>query len=87
MAATADSDDITPPQEDSTDSVPNSSDALVPVAPAGPVVCLSRFVTDSAGGALMGSVFGYGFSLLFTIILVAFTNYFLNYALIFNLLV
>ncbi|KAK2377991.1 hypothetical protein P8452_49601 [Trifolium repens] len=60
MAATADSGDITPPQEDSNDFVPNSSDALVPVAPAGPVVCLSRFVTDSAGGALMGSVFGYG---------------------------
>lgn len=55
--ATPDSDATTQPQD--SDTAPNSSppNALVPAAPA---VCLLRFATDSAGGALMGSVFGYG---------------------------
>ncbi|BBH02093.1 Mitochondrial import inner membrane translocase subunit Tim17/Tim22/Tim23 family protein [Prunus dulcis] len=38
---------------------PNSSNSLVP-ASNGPAVCLLRFAGDSAGGAFMGSVFGYG---------------------------
>lgn len=58
--ATPDSDDNTQPQD--SDSVSNPPNALVPAAPA---VCLLRFATDSAGGALMGSVFGYGSFLLF----------------------
>jgi len=64
--ATADSDGMTPPHdEDSSDSsVPNSPNSAI--VPAAPSVCLIRFATDSAGGALMGSVFGYGLSLLFT---------------------
>ncbi|KAK1306127.1 Mitochondrial import inner membrane translocase subunit TIM22-2 [Acorus calamus] len=28
--------------------------------PSPPLVCLSRFVGDSAAGAVMGSIFGYG---------------------------
>ncbi|KAJ7963700.1 Mitochondrial import inner membrane translocase subunit tim22 [Quillaja saponaria] len=42
------------------DLIPNSSDALVPAPSSGPAVCLLRFAGDSAGGALMGSIFGYG---------------------------
>ncbi|KAI3920430.1 hypothetical protein MKX01_000769 [Papaver californicum] len=36
----------------------NPSDALVPSSPT--IVCLSRFAADSAAGAVMGSIFGYG---------------------------
>ncbi|KAL2316688.1 hypothetical protein Fmac_030564 [Flemingia macrophylla] len=57
--ATPDSDATTQPQDSDSYSVSNSNppNAIVPAAPA---VCLLRFATDSAGGALMGSVFGYG---------------------------
>jgi len=59
--ATPDSDANSQPQDSDSLSIPNPPNALVPAAPS---VCFLRFVTDSAGGALMGSVFGYGPSLL-----------------------
>ncbi|WVY90555.1 hypothetical protein V8G54_036069 [Vigna mungo] len=55
--ATPDSDATIQPQDSDSLSNPSPPNALVPAAPA---VCLLRFATDSAGGALMGSVFGYG---------------------------
>ncbi|CAL5190680.1 unnamed protein product [Lathyrus oleraceus] len=56
--ATADSDGIAPPhEEDSSDSVPDSSNAIVPTATS---VCLISSAGDFARGALMGSVFGFG---------------------------
>ncbi|KAF2285692.1 hypothetical protein P3X46_006559 [Hevea brasiliensis] len=42
---------------------PNSSNALVPES-SSPAVCLFRFAGDSAGGAFMGSIFGYGSGLI-----------------------
>ncbi|KAJ9153862.1 hypothetical protein P3X46_027257 [Hevea brasiliensis] len=42
---------------------PNSSNALVPES-GSPAVCLLRFAGDSAGGAFMGSIFGYGSGLI-----------------------
>jgi len=82
--ATADSDGMTPPHdEDSSDSsVPNSPNSAI--VPASPSVCLTRFATDSAGGALMGSVFGYGLSLLFTVISLIRVLIITNTVLVFN---
>lgn len=37
-----------------------TSDALTTAIPSTPVVCLLRFAGDSAAGAFMGSIFGYG---------------------------
>ncbi|XP_031493489.1 chloroplastic import inner membrane translocase subunit TIM22-2-like [Nymphaea colorata] len=37
-----------------------SSSAGAPPSPGGPFVCLTRFAGDAAGGAFMGSIFGYG---------------------------
>ncbi|OVA20057.1 Mitochondrial inner membrane translocase subunit Tim17/Tim22/Tim23/peroxisomal protein PMP24 [Macleaya cordata] len=45
-----------------TNGNPNPSDALIPSAT--PFVCLSRFAADSAAGAFMGSIFGYGSGLI-----------------------
>ncbi|KAF3453357.1 hypothetical protein FNV43_RR03797 [Rhamnella rubrinervis] len=56
-----DSDTNTNPSPNTdTDASPNPSNALVPTPPTGPAVCLFRFAGDSAAGAVMGSIFGYG---------------------------
>ncbi|WMV39956.1 hypothetical protein MTR67_033341 [Solanum verrucosum] len=41
-----------------------TSDALTTAIPSSPVVCLLRFAGDSAAGAFMGSIFGYGSGLI-----------------------
>uniref|UniRef100_A0A2P2JBD9 Uncharacterized protein n=1 Tax=Rhizophora mucronata TaxID=61149 RepID=A0A2P2JBD9_RHIMU len=41
----------------------SSSNALVPSQSSSPAVCLFRFAADSASGAVMGSIFGFGLSL------------------------
>lgn len=43
---------------------PNSSDAIVPSPFGGSALCLFRFAGDSAAGAFMGSIFGYGSGLI-----------------------
>ena len=42
---------------------PNSSAAVVSPSFGGPALCFFRFAGDSAAGAFMGSIFGYGISL------------------------
>ncbi|XP_037494603.1 chloroplastic import inner membrane translocase subunit TIM22-2 isoform X2 [Jatropha curcas] len=42
----------------------NSSNELIVPESSSPAVCLIRFAGDSAGGAFMGSIFGYGSGLI-----------------------
>uniref|UniRef100_A0A2P2JB80 Mitochondrial import inner membrane translocase subunit TIM22-2-like n=1 Tax=Rhizophora mucronata TaxID=61149 RepID=A0A2P2JB80_RHIMU len=42
----------------------SSSNALVPSQSSSPAVCLFRFAADSASGAVMGSIFGFGSGLI-----------------------
>ncbi|KAL6999170.1 hypothetical protein U1Q18_000330 [Sarracenia purpurea var. burkii] len=64
-----------PPSTDSDTELENNSnlnpnpnfnpDALIPSNPSSPpLVCLVRFAGDSAAGAFMGSIFGYGSGLI-----------------------
>ncbi|KAF5728444.1 hypothetical protein HS088_TW21G00591 [Tripterygium wilfordii] len=59
----SDSDSNENPNPNSSTS-PDSSGALVPALSSSPAVCLMSFVGDSAAGAFMGSVFGYGSGLI-----------------------
>lgn len=55
-------------KSDGDDAADNdSSKALTIPAPA---VCLVRFAGDAAGGAVMGSIFGYGDVLIYSFFLV-----------------
>ncbi|CAI0379085.1 unnamed protein product [Linum tenue] len=70
--ATADSpnpsnSDVDLPDSNENPTPNSSSDSLAPVQPpssavipASPAVCLIGFASESAGGALMGSIFGFG---------------------------
>ncbi|XVF70791.1 hypothetical protein PTKIN_Ptkin11bG0190200 [Pterospermum kingtungense] len=49
--------------ETNPNSNPSSSKAIIP-NPNSPVVCLFQFAGDSAAGAFMGSIFGYGSGLI-----------------------
>ncbi|KAL1369879.1 hypothetical protein HN51_000241 [Arachis hypogaea] len=59
----SDSDSAVRPASDvTTSSTTPSSNAVVSASPpfTAPTVCLLRFAADSASGALLGSIFGYG---------------------------
>ncbi|XVE50763.1 hypothetical protein DITRI_Ditri01bG0189400 [Diplodiscus trichospermus] len=64
--ATLDSSNSSPETdlETNPDPNPNSSKAIIPTPPNSPAVCLFQFAGDSAAGAFMGSIFGYGSGLI-----------------------
>ncbi|KAF8414211.1 hypothetical protein HHK36_002211 [Tetracentron sinense] len=60
--ATADSSNPDTETENENNGNPNNTEGSIPSGP--PLVCLMRFAGDSAAGAFMGSIFGYGSGLL-----------------------
>ncbi|KAE8733552.1 Mitochondrial import inner membrane translocase subunit TIM22-3 [Hibiscus syriacus] len=52
------------PAESDIETNPNPSKTIIPTPSNSPAVCLFQFAGDSAAGAFMGSIFGYGSGLI-----------------------